>query len=66
MKPDTARVISDYRAAYEAANGKAPYHVWYEMGWFRLRTEPHGYVTVKRRKEIEAMTAVLRTRRSGK
>lgn len=54
--------IAESRAAYEAANGKPPYHVWYDRGWVRFRTDPHGYTHKKRRKEIEAMAATLRAR----
>ena len=62
MRADVDDAISAYRSAYEAANGKALYQVWYDMGWVRIRTEPHGYIHKHRRKEIEAMTAVLRAR----
>jgi hypothetical protein len=61
---DPSRILAEYRDAYAAANPEmtAPKGT-YLRGWFTIEYS-YGFIR-KRRKELEAMTRILRDRDSG-
>jgi hypothetical protein len=59
MSPD--KLIAEYQAAFAAANpGAKPYGIFYDRGWYRMARR--GVIARYRRKEIEQMIGVLRSR----